>query len=47
MWLVSEEAKFLKGKYVWANWDVKELMDRADEIKNSRLLTIMLEGMDM
>lgn len=47
VWLASEEAKFLKGKFVWANWDVKELISRADEIRNSRLLTIMLEGMDM
>lgn len=47
VWLVSEEAKFLKNKFVWANWDVEELKQRADEIQNSRLLTIMLEGMDM
>ncbi|KAK4504234.1 hypothetical protein PRZ48_005150 [Zasmidium cellare] len=47
VWLVSEEAKFLKGKYVWANWDVRELMGRKEEIQGSRLLTIMLEGMDM
>lgn len=25
VWAASEEAKFLNGKLVWANWDVDEL----------------------
>jgi hypothetical protein len=45
--LASSEAKFLKSKYVWANWDVDELMARAEEIKASRLLTVMLDGVSM
>jgi hypothetical protein len=44
VWLVSSEAEFLKGKFVWVNWDVDELKDRADEIKGSLLLTILLNG---
>ncbi|KXT13919.1 hypothetical protein AC579_2395 [Pseudocercospora musae] len=48
VWLASEEARpFLKGKFVWANWDAQELMERAEEIAKSRLLTVMLEGMEM
>jgi len=35
---------FLKGKYVWANWDVEELKSRAEEIEKSSLLTLNLEG---
>ena len=47
VWLASTEAKFLKGKFVWANWDVNEMMARAEEIESSRLLSIMLEGVPM
>jgi hypothetical protein len=47
VWLASSEAKFLKSKYVWVNWDVDELMARAEEIKASRLLTVMLDGVPM
>ena len=25
VWIVSPEAEFLKGKFVWSNWDVEEL----------------------
>jgi hypothetical protein len=44
VWLASPEAKFLKGKYTWVNWDVDELKTRAEEIKNSNMLTLTLEG---
>ncbi|KAI9659746.1 MAG: hypothetical protein M1831_003644 [Alyxoria varia] len=39
LWLSSPEASFLRGKSVWANWDVAELKERAREIENDRLLT--------
>ncbi|EEU34499.1 uncharacterized protein NECHADRAFT_55027 [Fusarium vanettenii 77-13-4] len=32
VWLASPEAKFLKDKFVWANWDAQELLERAEEI---------------
>ncbi|KAK8203603.1 hypothetical protein M8818_005253 [Zalaria obscura] len=44
VWLASPEAKFLKNKFVWANWDVEELKARAEEIQSSRLLTWVLDG---
>ena len=47
VWLASSEAKFLESKYVWVNWDVDELMARAEGIKASRLLTVMLNGVQM
>ena len=47
VWLASPEAEFLKGKFIWANWDVEELKGRKEEIQSSRLLTWMLEGVPM
>jgi len=44
VWLASAEAAFMKGKYVWANWDVDELKARANEISGSNLLKMTLEG---
>ncbi|CRG85376.1 hypothetical protein PISL3812_02458 [Talaromyces islandicus] len=47
VWLASEEATFLKGKFVWANWDAQELIARADEIQGSMLLRVSLNGVDI
>ncbi|KAJ3546381.1 hypothetical protein NM208_g2024 [Fusarium decemcellulare] len=47
VWLASPEAEFLSGKFVWVNWDVEELKARADEIKNSLLLRVLLNGVAM
>ncbi|KAJ4292763.1 hypothetical protein N0V90_009426 [Kalmusia sp. IMI 367209] len=47
VWLVSREAEFLKGKFVWVNWDVDELKTRADEIKGSLILTVGLHGVPL
>ncbi|QSZ37338.1 hypothetical protein DSL72_009436 [Monilinia vaccinii-corymbosi] len=44
VWLASPEARFLRGKFVWANWDVDELKSRAGEIKDSAQLRIGLVG---
>ncbi|KAF2278342.1 NAD(P)-binding protein [Westerdykella ornata] len=44
VWLSSPEARFLKGKFVWANWDVDELKSRAKEIESSTFLEIGLNG---
>ncbi|KAI9649432.1 hypothetical protein NHQ30_002008 [Ciborinia camelliae] len=44
VWLASPEARFLKGKFVWANWDVDELKARAKEIEKSPELSIGLVG---
>jgi aminopeptidase C len=47
VWLASPEAKFLKSKMVWANWDADEMIARKDEILSSRLLTWLLDGVPM
>ncbi|KAK9780339.1 hypothetical protein SCAR479_02976 [Seiridium cardinale] len=48
LWLASPEAKFLRGKFVWANWDVSELMQKEQEIQASdALLRVTLGGLDM
>ncbi|KAN0089695.1 NAD(P)-binding protein [Hyaloscypha variabilis] len=44
VWCLSEEAAFLKGRFVWANWDVEELVGRKEEIEGSGLLSLGLEG---
>ena len=44
VWLASPEAQFLKGKFLYANWDVDELKARAEEIKTSGQLSIGLGG---
>ncbi|GAM37302.1 hypothetical protein TCE0_023f07118 [Talaromyces pinophilus] len=44
LWLASPEAKFLSGKYLWANWDVDELKTRAKEIEETQEFNIQLVG---
>ncbi|KAK1706761.1 hypothetical protein CaCOL14_005172 [Colletotrichum acutatum] len=44
VWLCSEQARFLNGRFVATNWDVKELMERKAEIEEKRLLQIDLNG---
>jgi hypothetical protein len=43
VWIVSPEAEFLKGKFVWSNWDVEELKAKK-ELKSSQGLTLGLLG---
>lgn len=44
VWLASPEGRFLKGRYLWANWDVDELKARKEDIEGSNLLEIGLIG---
>ncbi|MCJ1369243.1 hypothetical protein MMC20_000453 [Loxospora ochrophaea] len=44
VWLTSPEGKFLRGKFVWANWDVDELKARAKEIEETTILTSNILG---
>lgn len=46
-WLSSPEAAFLKGKFVWANYDVDELKERAAEIEAGSELNIGLLGLTL
>ena len=42
VWAASDEAKFLNGKSVWANWDVEELKAGKDLIEGSDKFTLGL-----
>lgn len=44
VWSASPEAEFLKGKFIWSNWDVTELLAKKEELQNSPLLTLGLLG---
>ena len=44
LWMTSSEASFLNGRSVWANWDVGELVNKADEISKENLLTSGIIG---
>jgi hypothetical protein len=46
VWLVSPEASFLRSKFVWANWDVDELVGLKDKILNKGLIDIDMRGLD-
>ena len=42
-WMCTPEAKFLKGRSVWTNWDVEELKAMAPEIEKGKF-SLSLEG---
>ncbi|KAF1818152.1 NAD(P)-binding protein [Dissoconium aciculare CBS 342.82] len=44
LWLASPEARFLSGKFLWANWDIDELKARAEELKSGDELNITVNG---
>ncbi|KAF3765748.1 NAD(P)-binding protein [Cryphonectria parasitica EP155] len=44
LWVASPEASFLRGKFVWVNWDVDELKARKEEILSTDLLDTKLGG---
>jgi len=47
LWLVSSEADFLRGKFVWVNWDIDELKARKEEILSTDLLEMKLGGVSL
>jgi hypothetical protein len=48
VWLAAgTQADFLKGRFLWANWDVEELLARREEIEGSLLLKVQLTGVPM
>ncbi|KAK5095425.1 hypothetical protein LTR70_003589 [Exophiala xenobiotica] len=44
LWLASPEARFLKGKFLWCNWDIDELKAQSQETEAGRKLNIDLVG---
>ena len=44
-WTTSSEAAFLKNRFVHANWDVEELMQRKEDVeKDPFLFVVSLQG---
>lgn len=44
VWLATEKASFLGGKYVAANWSVDDLVARKEEIVAGGKLSVVLKG---
>jgi hypothetical protein len=44
VWAASNDAAFLKNKFVFANWDVEELKARSEHIAKANELVIGLNG---
>ena len=45
VWLAaSPRARELNGKFIWANWDIEEVLERKEEIQRKDLLTMSLKG---
>lgn len=52
LWLAQQQrdgekerkAEFLRGKFLWANWDVEELVQKTEEIRQSDENTVGLFG---
>ncbi|MCJ1318934.1 hypothetical protein MMC15_004266 [Xylographa vitiligo] len=44
VWLASGQAGFLRGRFVWGNWDVGELLERREEIEREGLLKVGVVG---
>ena len=44
VWLSTEKAAFLNGKYVESNWSVEDLAARKEEIVSEGKLSLVLKG---
>lgn len=44
VWLSTEKAKFMNGRYMNVNWNVNDLYERREEIQEGKLLQIDLRG---
>lgn len=47
VWLASPEARFMKCKFMWANFDVDEMKERATEIEQGPDLPLGLLGLTL
>jgi NAD(P)-dependent dehydrogenase (short-subunit alcohol dehydrogenase family) len=43
-WAATDEAEFLRDRFVWAEWDIAELEAKKDEIIEKDLLLITIDG---
>ncbi|KAH7110288.1 hypothetical protein B0J11DRAFT_599377 [Dendryphion nanum] len=47
LWLSGPHADFLKGRYVFSNWDVDEMKERRQEVLQGDLLKVWLLGLPL
>jgi NAD(P)-dependent dehydrogenase (short-subunit alcohol dehydrogenase family) len=47
VWLASPEGAFLKGKFLWANWDVDEIKANSKEFESTVSFTTAAPGIFM
>jgi NAD(P)-dependent dehydrogenase (short-subunit alcohol dehydrogenase family) len=45
-WAGTKEAEFLSGRFVWAEWDVDELVAKKEEILERDLLLVTIDGFE-
>ncbi|KAI1074438.1 hypothetical protein F5B20DRAFT_440010 [Whalleya microplaca] len=45
VWMTSPEAAFLRGRCIWANWDVEELKAQKDKITEGLFMTTGTKGL--
>lgn len=45
VWLCSPEADFLRGRTIWANWDVNELKEKSKEWKDTDVASSLKSGL--
>lgn len=45
-WAATEDAAFLNGRFVWAEWDVEDLKAKRDEILAKDLLLFGMDGVE-
>jgi len=43
-WAATEEAAFLSGRFLWAEWDIEELKGRERDILDGDLLLLTIDG---
>jgi NAD(P)-dependent dehydrogenase (short-subunit alcohol dehydrogenase family) len=46
VWLSTPDADFLKGRFMYVNWDINELKANKEKILSENLLTLTVKGMD-
>lgn len=44
VWLSTEKARFMNGRFMNSNWDVDDLFERREEVQSGKLLQIDLQG---
>lgn len=44
VWAATEEADFLSGRFVWAEWDIEELKAKRNQILEEDLLLTTIDG---